>query len=246
MFIEIGIGLAALIAGSLAGYALVIRPWHLSWGTTQAEQTQTLAGDDLLPQPTFQATRAITIHAPASAIWPWLVQMGQDRGGMYSYTWLENLVGAKMPTTDEILPAFQQREVGDTLWMSTPTRFGGTGYAVVAAVEANRSLVCFTQGWTKPRPRADFQRDETSGTWAFVLVPLDDHTTRLVIRDRRGQQPGWYETVMALLWEMPHFMMQRKLMLGVKQRAESTYQLVSKTAGEALAPRQQRDEVGTR
>jgi hypothetical protein len=86
-----GAGLAT--AAVAASYAFLIRPWHLHWGATDEEVKEPLPGDEVVSHPRLEATHAITIDAPASDIWPWLVQMGQNRGGFYSYTWLENLVG---------------------------------------------------------------------------------------------------------------------------------------------------------
>lgn len=93
-------------AGGLAGlYAFVIRPWHLPWGATDAEVEMTLPCDELVEHPKLNATHAITIDAPASGIWPWLVQMGQTRGGFYSYAWLENAVGCRMHNADRFIPS---------------------------------------------------------------------------------------------------------------------------------------------
>src|SRR5690242_10440737 len=108
---------AALLGlGAAIAYALVFRPWHLRWGATDEETTETLPGDALVPHPKSQATHAITIHAPVAEVWPWLVQVGQDKGGFYSYTWLENLVGCQMRNADRIVPQFQQLQVGDKVW----------------------------------------------------------------------------------------------------------------------------------
>ncbi len=108
-------GLAALAAASVpVVYALTIRPWHLRWGATDEEFTRPLPGDAVVPDG-IQSTRAITIHAPARAIWPWLVQMGQDRAGFYSFDWLERLAGADIHNADHIIPAWQHLAVGDLM-----------------------------------------------------------------------------------------------------------------------------------
>jgi hypothetical protein len=85
--------LAAAAAAIPSLYLLVVRPWHLRWGATDAEVRQPLPGDELVPESKLVATRAISIRAPASQVWPWLVQLGQGRAGLYSYEWLENLAG---------------------------------------------------------------------------------------------------------------------------------------------------------
>jgi hypothetical protein len=88
-----------------------------------------------------QATRAVTVHAPAKAVWPWIVQIGQDRAGFYSYDVLENLFGAKMPSVDEIVPEWQHRTVGDTVWLSTPDSHGGNARMIVGWLELERAMV---------------------------------------------------------------------------------------------------------
>ena len=90
-------------AGALAAYVFLIRPWHLKWGATEEELKMPLPGDELVKHPKLNATHAITINAPVAEVWPWLVQVGQKRGGFYSYTWLENLVGCEMSNADQIV-----------------------------------------------------------------------------------------------------------------------------------------------
>jgi len=108
-------GLAALAAASVpVVYALTIRPWHLRWDATDEEFTRPLPGDAVVPDG-IQSTRAITVHAPARAIWPWLVQMGQDRAGFYSFDWLERLAGADIHNADHIIRAWQHLAVGDLM-----------------------------------------------------------------------------------------------------------------------------------
>src|SRR5262245_61191325 len=96
--------LAAGTAGLAAAYVFLVRPWHLRWGATAEEVTETLPGDDLVADPKTQATHAVTIDAPPEAVWPWLVQIGQDRAGFYSYTWLEDLFGCRMRNTYRVVP----------------------------------------------------------------------------------------------------------------------------------------------
>ena len=103
------------VAG-LAAYAFFVRPWHLKWGATEEELNMSLPGDGLVQNPKLNATHAITINAPVRDVWPWLVQVGQNRGGFYSYTWLENLVGCEMRNADQIVPEWQELKVGDEVW----------------------------------------------------------------------------------------------------------------------------------
>jgi hypothetical protein len=196
-----GAGLAVAGAAGIAAYVLGIRPWHLGWGATDDELKEPLIGDELAPNPKLRATHAITINAPARNIWPWLVQMGQTRGGFYSYTWLENLVGCHMRNADEIVPEWQELKVGDSVWLhpkAPPVE--------VAAVDPGRALVLKPWG-------------------AFVLRPIDERTTRLIIRSQGDYSPDLKNAVLNfLLWrvvfEPAHFIMERKMLLGIKERAE--------------------------
>src|SRR5690348_7187678 len=106
MFKKMSVGLAALIAVAVFIYIRLLRPWYLSWGATYEEAAQPMPGDEEISQANFQSTRAITIKARAADIWPWLVQMGQGRGGFYTYAWLENLAGLRISNADQILPEF--------------------------------------------------------------------------------------------------------------------------------------------
>jgi hypothetical protein len=201
---------AALIATGL----LAARPWFLRWGATDEEIGRRWPGDEMSPNPASEATRGITIHAPVEAVWPWIVQIGQDRGGFYSYTWLENLVGARMRNADRIIPGLT-REEGDTVWMAPKERFGGKGCSRVARVDPSRALVMVTP------EDYDVVRETgvaPGGTWAILLEPLDDHTTRLIVRSRSGQRQG---PVRFLAFDPAHFIMERKMMLGIRDRAEA-------------------------
>jgi len=106
-----GIGAVAIVA-----WRKVFTPWQRNWGATEEEAAMALPGDTLTPPPVDQCTRAITIAAPPEAVWPWLVQMGADRGGFYSYAWLENLFGLDIHNADGIVDEWQQLAVGDWVW----------------------------------------------------------------------------------------------------------------------------------
>ena len=116
-----GAALAAAGAGTLAAYALAVRPWHVRWGATDEEVNERLPGDELVRHPNVEATHAVTIKAPAEEVWPWLVQIGQDKGGFYSYSWLENLAGCRLRNADRIVPEFQRLKVG-ALTLRVPVR----------------------------------------------------------------------------------------------------------------------------
>src|SRR3954452_13783473 len=131
-----GMGMAAGVV-----YAMKVRPWLLNWGANTDESERFLTGDEIAPDCRYRATRAISIDAPIETVWPWLVQMGQDRGGFYSYSWLENLFFAGMRNAETIIPEYQhERRVGDTVWLANPKRYGGRGRMIVAAMDPYRSM----------------------------------------------------------------------------------------------------------
>ena len=110
------------IAGAVLATLWNVRFWALSWGATADELVCVWPGDELSPNATEIATRAITIEAPAESVWSWIVQLGQDRAGFYSYTWLENLFRCAMPRVEQIEPDWQERTLGDNVWMARPDR----------------------------------------------------------------------------------------------------------------------------
>lgn len=180
------------IAFLVGCYALIVRPWHAGWGATAQEQVMLLPGDSLGAGAPAVTTRAVTIHAPAGVAWQWLVQIGQGRGGWYSYDWMENLFGADMHNAEAIEPALQQIAVGDHLLF---TQMGL--HATVAAIDPQRSLVL-------------------DGGWTFYLEPLDDENTRLIVRYFCKDNLFYYFTI----FEPAHFLMESGMMLGLKARAE--------------------------
>lgn len=207
------LGTVAAGAAALTAYALLIRPWHLGWGSTDAELEEPLPGDELVPYPKHTATHAITIEAPVADVWPWLVQMGQTRGGFYSYTSLENMVGCHMNNADRIIPEWQSLGVGDVVWLHPKAP-----PLPVAIVEPYRAIVL---GGPVDEQEADGAINIGSGTWGFFLKALDENTTRLLMRNRWDRNPGllnWLSTY--LLLEPAHFVMERKMLLGIKHRAE--------------------------
>lgn len=210
--------LSAVAAAVVLLYPTVVRPWHLRFGATDEEARATLPGDDLVPVPVAQATRAITIQAPAEAVWPWLVQMGQGRGGLYSYDWLANLVNCDIHSADRIVPELQGLKVGDEVRLvPRPYSFAGrvteeSPRYLVARIEPNRALVL----------RAPSAEDGTEGfetSWAFVLDRVDAGTTRLIIRSRSFSEPAWMAPVIGV--EPLHFLMEQKMLRGIKERAEA-------------------------
>jgi hypothetical protein len=123
--------LAVTLTALFGVFFLVARPWYLQWGAAEDETRKVLPGDEIIPNALNQSTRAITIDAPIEAVWPWVAQLGQDRGGFYSYDVLENLVGCEMSTTDYLRPEKQSWHLGDKLWMYPSNKSGGIGFALV-------------------------------------------------------------------------------------------------------------------
>ena len=214
-----------MAAGALLpwAYLLVLRPWHLRWGATDDEVRKELPGDELVPHPTLESTRAITIRAPAEEVWRWLVQLGQDRGGFYSYDRLENLAGADIHNVDRIEPRMQHLKVGDFVPM-VPIEWGvPSGGFTVATVEPERAIV-WRQGWPRDVENLGSPEAESRGTWAFVLERLDEGTTRLVLRERSGHRPRMRDVILNYLFlERQHFLMERKMLKGIKARAERAW-----------------------
>jgi len=197
----------AAVIGSAAAYLLVGRPWQLGWGATDEELDATLAGDDLIPNPDLLATRAITVHAPAEQVWPWIAQLGQGRGGFYSYDALENLVGCDIHSADRIVPEWQDVKVGDQVKLHPEVGLG------VAVVEPGRALVL---GGGVPMgavpPPYDF-------TWAFVLREEPEGTTRLLVRERYAYTQRWAPLLVEPV-AVVAFVMSQRMLRGIRDRAE--------------------------
>lgn len=214
-----------------------IRRWMLLWGSTPDEWEQVLPGDELILAPRTGSTRAVTIRAPIEAVWPWIAQMGQGRGGLYSYDWLENLFGCDIHSSNRVIPELQHVAVGDTV------RLVKEGYPVdlafrVAWVHPPRALVLAPPGSHDDT----FASGMAYSTWAFVLQRVDGGHTRLISRWRTDFRP----TPMGYFWwqfgplEVVNFVMERKMLKGLRARAEGY-------AGWRLrAPDDDADEVETR
>ena len=186
---------------------VALRPWHTSWGSTRTERRTSLAGD--VAGARYRIDHAITIRAPADSVWPWLAQIGQDRAGFYSYDWLERLIGDQIHNADRIVPEWQTLRQGDFVRAAQPGYLGGAfgsdlGWRV-SAVEPGRAVVL--EGW---------------GT--FVLQPVDDRSTRLLVRTSGGGDPRLRDVALAplslLAFEPAHFIMQRGMLRGIRDRAE--------------------------
>lgn len=204
----------ALLIGVSILFSPLLRRWYLRWGATDDETRRAFPGDEIVPQPVLQATRAITIHAPPAQVWPWLAQIGQGRGGLYSYELLENLVGCQIHNADEILPQFQDLRAGDSI-LFMPSGLG----QVVTAVEPGRALVMQNRD---PKTGQIVPPEIINGTWAFILEAPDAQTTRLIARSRSSYPPTFANTLIWRIFTEPVFaMMERRMLLGIKARAEA-------------------------
>jgi hypothetical protein len=191
---------AAVIGGALGvAYMRLLRPWQLRWGATDEECERLLPGDDLVRAPTLDATRAITIRAQPSDIWPWLAQTGVNRAGWYSYDWLDNL---GRPSAREIIAELQDIEVGDLIPMSPDGRQG----IRVHALDPPYSMIWGTPGDT---------------SWAWVLDPQPDGTTRLISRVRSRYRWLSPSIAFSMLLEFADIWMMRRMLLNLRDRVEA-------------------------
>jgi hypothetical protein len=205
--IIIGVGIVG--AAAFLAYVLAIRPWYLRWGATDAEVERAMPGDDIIKDRMHMAiravTNAVTIEARPTDIWPWLVQMGHGRGGMYSYDWIDRLLGVlDQDSTWEVLPQYQHLEVGEGIPLG-----GGPSWPV-QAIEPNRSLVL------------DIPAPSTQIIWSYGLYELDESHTRLVLRITYSTSLNRLLASLLLhIIDPGSFLMTRKHLLGIKQRAEA-------------------------
>jgi hypothetical protein len=184
---------------AVASCYIALRRPILTWGATRDEALARLPGDELLEDADGISTRAIDIYAPAEAVWPWLAQMGPaPRGGAYTYDWIENLLGLDMHSVDRILPEFQNPVLGETIGF-------GSNHMRLERVEPRRVLA-----WRS--------RD---GNWVWTFV-LEEHggATRLISRNR-FRLPSFLARIGMLPMEPGSLVMERKMLLGIKRRAET-------------------------
>lgn len=186
-------------------YWFPLRRWFGRWGTTPDDLNRVMTGDAVIVNPTHSATHAVTVDAPADHVWPWLVQMGYQRGGLYSYDWLDRLFGIlDRPSAKRVLPEFQHLAVGDKILLG-PRR---GEELTVTALEPFRALVL------------SYNAHGFQWVWQFGLYPLDNNRTRLVTRGTErvpNTAAGW---LFMRVMEPAAFVMTRRMLLGLKQRAE--------------------------
>jgi len=182
--------------------AVLLTPWMDKWRTTAEERNMGLPGDDLLPNPARISNRAVTIKAVPEMIYPWILQIGADKSGMFSYTWLERLVGCKMAKVEEIKPDWQTLNEGDLMKMCAGD-FAPPPY-IVARVLPNQAVIFGHKTGEK-----------WEDTWQFVLLPQSDGTTRLITRTSTNMTGGMWEVIRPIT-----FVMERKMLLTIKSLSE--------------------------
>lgn len=195
-------GIATAGAASAVAYAFFVRPRMTNWGATAEEVNASLPGDELVRDPDYVTTRAVTVNARPEDIWPWLMQVGYRRGGLYSYDSLDRIFGyLDRPSAEEILPEFQGLAVGDTI----PVGRGPSW--PVRILEPSRAFVMEPIAGTI--------------TWGFALIPRDDHATRLITRVRCRVEDTTSRTLLFAVIDPAAFVMTRKMLLNLKRRAEA-------------------------
>ena len=186
-------------------YWFPVRHWFRTWGSSADELIRIMPGDREVERPTYATNLAVTVDAPPGDVWPWLVQMGYRRGGLYSYDWLDRLFGyLDAPSADRVLPEHQHLEVGDQIPVGR-----GQGFPVTA-IEPLRALVLGGHG------DGDF-----AWVWQFGLYPVGDGHTRLVSRNRVRAPRSMGAWFFMRVIEPAAFLMTRRMLLGIRQRAEA-------------------------
>ena len=196
-------------------YLAVAVPWMNRWGATDAELAASLPGDALVPIASAITNRAVTVNAAPEQIYPWLVQLGVDRGGMYSVLFVENLMGLHVTNAETIHPEWQDLAVGDFVRF-TPKEYvlnPGPGLWVREMEAPNTLVFCFGMETVNPEP--------CTMTWQFVLEPQDDGSTRLLLRGRTAATGNAAMDAAGQLFTGPIFIMEQRMLVTLKARAEA-------------------------
>lgn len=200
-------------------YHFAFRPWMFTWGASKEDLAKSYPGDELLPKNAHNRIRVITINTPVEKIFPYFRQLGQDRAGFYSYDFLEQLFGAEIYNTYTIKKEWQERKQGDAVLFAPKDKFNGMAKMYVAVWIPNKAMIFVTPD--------DYNKlkngNKASGLWGFVLEPIDKNTTKLVMLSKGidgVSSPFGGKISTYLFWDNAHFIMERKMMLTLKQLAE--------------------------
>jgi hypothetical protein len=202
------LGTRSAALGTAIVVATLLRSRYLRWGATEDDVSVALPGDELVSRPGLTATRGVTIRAAADGVWPWIAQLGQGRGGFYSYDFLENLIGCDIHSADRIVPEWQRVEVGAQVKLAPEVAL------TVAFVEPPRALVLRGE---IPMGRMPAPYDFT---WAFVLRAGPGGSTRLVVRERYGYLRRWAPLIVEPA-ELISFVMSQRMLRSIRSRAEN-------------------------
>lgn len=214
--------IACAVAGSatlVAAYGFAVLPRLRRWGATREEASRPLPGDGLVAAPLYVTTRAITIGAPAADVFPWLVQLGQSRGGFYTYDFLENLAGLDIHSADRIHPEWQTQRPGEDYVTLDPDE---QLKMVIAVLEPPHAFVIRGgEPGGSPQAPGDFFKGEIECSWAFIVEPIDARSSRLLIRFRAAWRPTAAAAVARVIGLEPaHFIMERGTLRGIRRRAQ--------------------------
>jgi hypothetical protein len=179
----------------------LIKPLILTWGATDQEISMSMPGDHLAPF--ISSTRSITIDAPTSDVWDWVIQLGADRGGFYSYAFIEKPLGYQYRARNRIVPEFKDMPVGRIVRGSLDPSESVIRYSwPVVAVEPMKSFVL--KGWG-----------------CFMLNPIDSEHTRLIVRTHGRPLSSWTDHLKYFFMMPLHYLMERRMLIGIKARAEA-------------------------
>jgi hypothetical protein len=205
-----------LLVPTVVGAPFLRRAYN-HWGTTTGEGRSRLSGDELIPEPGLSHTRAISIDAPPARVWRWLVQIGQGRGGLYSYDALENLIGCRIHSAEQIVPELQHLAVGDVV------RLGPERYPAFRVIDLEPAqtlvLVAVDPATHEPPPLPVANASTTATTWSWELRPTDQGMSTRLLTRQRLTFPG----ASSILWHLLEpidFVMERRMLVGIKRRAE--------------------------
>lgn len=219
-------------AAATAGLLYAARRYFKDWGTTKAESTSYLPGDELVGSPMARATEGVWINASASSVWPWLLQLGQDRGGLYSFEKFENVLGLMYANADRIHPEWQHLAPGDSVRLVPDGWMGASGISMrVVEVDDERCIVL----------RASAPEHHWDAVWSFHLIAHGDDRCRLLIRSRMSlRHPG--EVLLAEAIGPARAFVTRGMLTGIRRRVEGTLQ-AEESAARAVADLHRREQV---
>ena len=195
------LNIVLVIGCQIAVYAVFLRSKIMAWGASKEEAAMPLIGDDLAPN--ISSTRAITIHAPVSEVWKWIIQLGADRGGFFSYSFLEKALGYEMREGGPV-PEFQEMQVGRI---------------VPGSIDESKSLIKYDFRVVAVEPGKAFVLENWG---AFVLKEIHPKQTRLIVRTHAGQLSDLKSKIDDLFFMSLHYIMERRMLMGIKARVEGT------------------------